>query len=132
MRVLITLVLSAMAAVSGLMPLSEYEYHVACSIVMGEAGGETERGMLLVAQTLRDGCEKEGVMPSELRGLYRYEGWNEDYTEQVERAVRDVFFRGVRATEERTLYFYNPQLCSSSWHEEQDFVTQEGSVRFFG
>ena len=131
MRVLITLVLTAVAAVSGMMPLSGYEYHVACSIVMGEAGGETERGMLLVAQTLRDGCEQEGVMPSELKSLYRYEGWNEDYTEAVEQAVRDVFFLGKRVTEERTLYFYNPQLCSSSWHEAQAYVTTEGSVRFF-
>ena len=30
MRVLITLVLTAVAAVSGMMPLSGYEYHVAC------------------------------------------------------------------------------------------------------
>lgn len=129
MTAIVALILSALVS---MMPLSQQEYHTACSIVMGEAGGESDRGILLVAQTLRDGCEKESVPPSELRGLYRYEGYNEAYTQRVERAVRAVFFLGVRATEERTLYFYNPALCVSTWHEAQDFVTQEGSVRFFG
>lgn len=128
---LLGLILSAWALVGGCMPLSPAEYHAACSIVMGEAGAESERGMMLVAQSLKDGCEKEDAVPSELRELYRYEGWNEDYSEEVEQAVREVFFLGRRVTREQTLYFYNPALCTSSWHEAQQYVTTEGTVRFF-
>lgn len=125
------MIVSVWVLVGGCMPLTQSEFDTACSIVMGEAGGESERGIMLVAQSLRDGCEREGVQPSELRSLYRYEGWMPDYSGEVERAVYRVFFLGHRVTAEETLVFYNPELCVSTWHEAQNFVTQEGSVRFF-
>lgn len=110
---------------------SDYEYHVTCAIVMGEAGGESTRGQQLIAQSILDGCILEGMTPSELRVAYSYQGWNENYTQEVMDAVDYIFVEGNRVTEEPTLYMYNPAMCISSWHESQNFVTQEGNVRFF-
>ena len=111
--------------------LDEYEFHVACSIVMGEAGGESDRGILLLAQALADGCTKNGVTPSQLRSLYQYQGYNEKYSERVANAVTAVFKEGRRVIDDTLLYMYNPILVASSWHESRPFVTQEGNIRFF-
>lgn len=117
--------------IHGSFPLTADEYRTVCSMVMGEAGGESERGILLVAQAIRDGCETTGVQPSDLRSLYQYQGWNSSYSRAVEEAVTDVFLYGDRAVAEPVLYFYNADLVDSAWHESQTFVTQEGSVRYF-
>lgn len=111
--------------------LSDYEFHVACSIVMGEAGGESDRGIMLLAQALIDGCQKNGVLPSQLRSLYQYQGYNENYTERVENAVTAVFKEGRRVIDDTVLYMYNSAMVSSAWHESRPFVTQEGNIRFF-
>lgn len=111
--------------------LTDYEFHVACSIVMGEAGNQSDRGILLLAQALADGCIKNGVTPSQLRSLYQYQGYNENYTERVENAVTAVFKEGRRVIDDTVLYMYNSAMVSSAWHEGRPFVAQEGSIRFF-
>lgn len=111
--------------------LNEYEFHVACSIVMGEAGGESDRGILLLAQALANGCTKNGVLPSQLRSLYQYQGYNENYSERVKNAVTAVFKDGRRVIDDALLYMYNPTMVVSGWHESRTFVTQEGNIRFF-
>lgn len=111
--------------------LSEYEFDVACSITMGEAGSESDRGIMLLAQALIDGCIKNGVTPSQLRTLYQYQGYNTNYTERVAAAVDAVFNKGYRAIDDTLLYMYNPFMTTSAWHESQTFVTKEGDVRYF-
>ena len=46
-----------------------------------------------------------------------------------------VFDDGGYAVKHKLLYMYNPNLCTSTWHESQVFVVEHGSginrVRYF-
>lgn len=111
--------------------LTDAEFVTACKIVMGEAGGESYEGKLAVAQCILSACKRDGIEPSEVRTQYRYAGWSETYTADVERAVYAVFHDGERVCEEDIIFFYAPRWCTSKWHESQLFVTEIGGHRFF-
>ena len=42
-----------------------------------------------------------------------------------------MFDRGETVVDEPILYFYNPALVTSAFHESQIFVIEEGGHRFF-
>lgn len=111
--------------------LSDYERWVAECIVMGESGGESYEGQVLVAQCLLNACLKDGLQPSEVRANYKYAGWNEKPSESVKNAVNAVFDNGYKATEEFILYFYAPKYSKGKWHETQRFIIEVGGHRFF-
>ena len=50
---------------------------------------------------------------------------------RVKDAVAAVFDRGETVVDEPILYFYNPALVTSDFHESQIFVIEEGGHRFF-
>ena len=111
--------------------LSDYERSVVEAIVMGEAGGESYEGKLLVAQCIYNACVTDGLIPSEVRRHYQYSGWNSNVSKEVKQAVSDVFDFGKLLVDEPILYFYSPKYCSSKWHESLCFVIEEGNHRFF-
>lgn len=111
--------------------LSDYERWVAECVVMGESGGESYEGQVLVAQCLLNACLKEGLQPSEIRKKYKYAGWYDNPSNSVKTAVREVFDNGYKVTDEFILYFYAPKICKSDWHETQRFVIEVGGHKFF-
>ena len=111
--------------------LSDYERMVVEHMVMGEAGGESYEGQVLVAQCILNAALKDGILPSEVRVEYQYSGWKENPTESVKEAVSAVFDDGYQITAEPILYFYAPKRCKSGWHETQRFITEVGGHRFF-
>lgn len=111
--------------------LSEKERRVVECTVMGEAGAETYAGKMLVAQCIKNACEKDDLKPSEVIVRYKYSGWNDDPTEETKEAVKAVFDNGETVTEEKILYFYSPKHCRSKWHETQKYVLTEGGHIFF-
>ena len=96
-----------------------------------EAGGESFEGQMLVAQCILNAAEKHGVDPSEAVVLYSYTKSRPDPTQRVKDAVAAVFDRGETVVDEPILYFYNPALVTSDFHESQIFVIEEGGHRFF-
>lgn len=100
-------------------------------VVMAEAGGESFEGQMLVAQCILNAAEKHGVEPSEAVVLYSYTKSRPDPTQRVKDAVAAVFDRGETVVDEPILYFYNPALVTSDFHESQIFVIEEGGHRFF-
>ena len=112
-------------------PLDDDEFITACRMVMGEAGAEPYDGMIAVAQCILAACEADGIVPSEVRTEYRYSGWKEEYSDKVERAVLEVFRDGKRVCDEEIIFFYAPKLCTSKWHETQDYVLTIGGHKFF-
>ena len=100
-------------------------------VVMAEAGGESFEGQMLVAQCILNAAEKHGVDPSEAVVLYSYTKSRPDPTQRVKDAVAAVFDRGETVVDEPILYFYNPALVTSDFHESQIFVIEEGGHRFF-
>lgn len=111
--------------------LSEYERWVVECMVMGEAGGESYTGKILVAQCILNACLREDIQPSKVRTRYKYSGWNENVNDDVKAAVSAVFDDGYKAVGDTILYFYAPKYVHSAWHETQRFVIEEGGHRFF-
>lgn len=112
-------------------PLTDAERDTVERVVMAEAGGESFEGQMLVAQCILNAAEKRGVDPSEAVVLYSYTKSRPDPTQRVRDAVAAVFDRGETVVDEPILYFYNPALVTSDFHESQIFVIEEGGHRFF-
>lgn len=118
--------------------LTEDEYYTVCYMVSGEAGAESYEGKKAVATCILNACELENMVPSEIRTQYQYSGWktnleneSEELWAEVEQVVYEVFYLGERI-DENILYFYNPEICTSSWHESMNFIMEVGCHRFFG
>lgn len=111
--------------------LSDYERSVVEKIVSGEAGGESAKGQMLVAQCILDACIKDEIQPSQVRVNYGYKGWNESVSETTKEAVSKVFDDGELPIDAPILYFYNPKWGWSKFHESQRFVIKEGNHKFF-
>ena len=111
--------------------LSASERDTVERVVMAEAGGESFAGQMLVAQCILNAAEKEGVQPSEAVEIYSYTSNRPDPSQSVKDAVAAVFDRGEVAIDAPVMYFYNPALVASDWHESQIFVAEVGGHRFF-
>lgn len=111
--------------------LSTSERDTVERVVMAEAGGESFEGQMLVAQCILNAAEKEGVQPSEAVEIYSYTSNRPDPTQSVKDAVAAVFDCGEVAIDAPVMYFYNPALVASDWHESQIFVAEVGGHRFF-
>lgn len=111
--------------------LSASERDTVERVVMAEAGGESFEGQMLVAQCILNAAEKEGVQPSEAVVIYSYTSSRADPTQSVKDAVAAVFDRGEVAIDAPVMYFYNPALVTSDWHESQIFIAEVGGHRFF-
>lgn len=107
-------------------------------IVAGEAKGEPMEGKMAVAQCILHGMVKSGWSAERVRIEYKYSGWDDElenanpeaWAEVVE-AVSRVFDDGELISDKPILYFYAPDITSSSWHESLNHaVTIEGH-RFF-
>lgn len=111
--------------------LSTSERDTVERIVMAEAGGEPYDGQMLVAQCILNAAEKCGKDPSEAAKAYQYTSARPEPTQSVRDAVAAVFDRGETVTDAPVLYFYNPSIVTSTWHESQSFVIEVGGHRFF-
>lgn len=101
-------------------------------IVASEGGYCEYRFQALVAQCILNGAERDNVRPSKLfeRGDF-YITRNVEPTEVTKRAVSDVFDKGVFPTNERVMYYYNPQYCNSAAHESKRYILTCCGCRFF-
>lgn len=112
--------------------LSDYERAAIECIVMCEAGGEGEKGQMMVAQCILEGMLRYDFTISEYIDCYKV--MSTDYsnvTDEVRNSVSRVFDNGERVTDAKADLWYNPAITSSAWHEEQQYVTTIGSHRFF-
>lgn len=118
--------------------LTEDERWVVQCMVAGEAGGESYEGKKAVAQCIFDGMLKNEWTARQVRDNYQYSGWNEClenqnremYIEVVD-AVHDIFDLGQFVTDRPILYFYNPNIIYSSWHESLNLGIEIGNHRLF-
>ena len=108
-------------------------------IVAGEAKGEPMEGKMAVAQCILHGMVKSGWSAERVRIEYQYSGWDEElenvnpeaWAEVVE-AVSRVFDDVELISDKPILYFYAPDIISSSWHESLNHaVTIEGHKFFY-
>ena len=108
-------------------------------IVAGEAKGEPMEGKMAVAQCILHSMVKSNWSAERVRIEYQYSGWDDElenanpeaWAEVVE-AVSRVFDDGELISDKPILYFYAPNVVSSSWHESLNHaVTIEGHKFFY-
>ena len=107
-------------------------------IVAGEAKGESMEGKMAVAQCILHGMVKSGWSAERVRIEYQYSGWDDElentnpeaWAEVVE-AVSRVFDDGELISDKPILYFYAPDITSSSWHESLNHAVTIGGHKFF-
>ena len=107
-------------------------------IVAGEAKGEPMEGKMAVAQCILNGMVKSGWSAERVRIEYQYSGWDDElenanpeaWAEVVE-AVSRVFDDGELISDKPILYFYAPDITSSSWHESLNHAVTIGGHKFF-
>lgn len=113
--------------------LSDYDREILERLVMGEAGGEGFIGCCLVAQAIRDTMILDGYKSVEhLRTSMGYQAslYNTPNQDALD-AVSFIFDQGGAAVQHSIVYFYAPALCTSGFHESQEFVVAHNSHRFF-
>ena len=119
--------------------LTETDRKTIQCIVAGEAKGESMEGKMAVAQCILNGMVKSGWSAERVRIEYQYSGWDdvlenvnpEAWAEVVE-AVSCVFDDGELISDKPILYFYAPDITSSSWHESLNHaITIEGHKFFY-
>lgn len=102
-------------------------------MLMGEAGGMGFDGMALVAQCIRD-TYVNGSYGS-MEELFSDNGYygSTSYTPSstAKEVVSYIFDQGGSAVQHSIRVFYASDICSSAWHEAQDYVCSYGYVRFF-
>ncbi len=113
--------------------LSEYDRDILERLVMGEAGGEGFIGCCLVAQAIRDTMISDGYKSVEAvrTGMGYYGSLYNTPNQDALDAVSFIFDQGGAAVQHNIIYFYAPALCTSGFHESQEFVVAHNSHRFF-
>ena len=118
--------------------LSDYDRWFIECVVAGEACGESYDGQRAVAQCIYNAMLKDGLTPQEVKINYQYAGWKEGLYDSdrktwqsVHDAVSAVFDNGDFVTDKPILYFYNPSIVYSGWHESQNYVMTIGGHKFF-
>lgn len=100
-------------------------------VVSAESRGEPYDGQVAVAQCILNACMKDNLRPEDVLKKYHYTTARVEPTSSVRAAVTAVFDRGEGVTDEPIIYFYNPNLCESEFHESQIFVIEIQNHRFF-
>mgnify|MGYP007092388300 CR=1 FL=1 len=129
---------------ANLVHLTDSERKLVYDIVANEVGSCSYRDKLLVAQAFYDGLVYNKCSPQKLaKGQYDairkgFDAFKQEcikcgvtYYEDIIKAVEEVFDKNNMPSNEFVLYFYNPKICKSSWHEKQKFVEDTGAHRYF-
>lgn len=102
-------------------------------ILMGEAGGEGYIGMALIAQCIRDTYVTGNY--SSMAQLLKQNGYYGSTSiapsSTAKEVVSYIFDQGGSAVQHKIRVFYASNMCTSAWHEAQQFVCQYNYVRFF-
>jgi len=100
--------------------------------VMAEAGNESYKGQMAVAQAILDGTLRTGLDVASSIKRYRIVSRSDiPVSESVKKAVSAVFDYGERVTPEKMDVWYAPKRVYSAWHESQNYVTTIGNHKFF-
>ena len=118
--------------------LTEHELWFVECVIAGECAYEAYEGKLAVVQCYFDAMLKDGLSATEVKSVYGYSGWNENLDEQdpkayneVKNAIMDVFYGGKFVTEKPILFFYNPAIVYSGFHEAQEYWKSIANHKFF-
>lgn len=113
--------------------LNEAERETVCQIVACEAGADSIEGQMMIAQCICDYAVDNGITVDQTVQALQISTYTREITEENRECVRAVFDVGERVTDAHAYWWYQPKMCSSSFHESQCFVYEsEAGHRFFG
>lgn len=95
------------------------------------ARGEDSLTIQAVAQSIRNACEGLGMTVEDVLKEFKYPVNCLEVSDDVRAAVDQVVDNGIYAVNADIRYFYNPAVQDGTWHEEQTFICEIGSLRFF-
>lgn len=116
--------------------LTQDECDLLLNVILAECRGEEVMGQIAVAQCIRDMMEYSGASAVDVISKYGYATEilapvSEETRSIAKDVITKVFVQGVRATPYRILFFYNPDVVKSEWHESQKYVMTLGRHKFF-
>ena len=111
--------------------LTDAERYEIAQVVTAEAATEPLAGKMAICQCILLASEKENIRPSQAVIAYKYTKNRPKPTKEALTAVQYVFDFGIMPTSEPILYFYNPALVKSEFHESQQYVMTINNHRFF-
>ena len=113
--------------------MSDEEREYCERMVMGEAGYTGYTGMALVAQCIRDTyvAGNYSSVADVIRSNGYYGSTSIEPTETRKEVVSYIFDQGGSAVQHRIQVFYASDICTSEWHESQNYVCSYGYQRFF-
>ena len=113
--------------------LNDADRDITERIIMGEAGSQGFDGMALVAQCIRDTyiCGSYSSMKQLLVQNGYYGSTSITPSQTAKDVVSYIFDQGGSAVQHSIRVFYASNLCSSPWHEDQEYVCSYGYVRYF-
>lgn len=116
--------------------LTQEECDMLVTVILAECRGEEFMGQIAVAQCIRDMMEYSGASAVDVINKYEYATKvltpvSEETMNIAKDVITKVFVQGVRATPYRILFFYNPDVVKSEWHESQKYVMTLGKHKFF-
>lgn len=102
-------------------------------MVMGEAGDTGYTGMALVAQCIRDTyvAGNYSSVADVISSNGYYGSTSITPSETCKEVVSYIFDQGGSAVQHRIQVFYASDICTSEWHESQNYVCSYGYQRFF-
>lgn len=110
--------------------LTDDEKYLCGRIIATEAGYDNAISQVLVAQTIYNRMNENNLTISEAtQGQYAVV--KSELNDQIIDIVEMVFSEGRGVTDEDVRWFYNPALCTSSFHESKKFVIEVGGHRYF-
>lgn len=113
--------------------LNDADRDITERILMGEAGSQGFDGMALVAQCIRDTYVSGSY--SSMKQLLVQNGYYGSTSitpsQTAKEVVNYIFDQGGSAVQHSIRVFYASNLCSSPWHESQQYVCSYGYVRYF-
>ena len=111
--------------------LTDAERYEIAQVVTAEAATEPMAGKMAICQCILLASEKENIRPTQAVIAYKYTKNRPKPTKEALTAVQYVFDFGIMPTSEPILYFYNPALVKSKFHESQRYVMTINNHRFF-
>ena len=111
--------------------ITDDEKDMVAHVVTAVARGETALTQQAVAQAIRNSCEDFGLTVQEVIAEYQWPVSTDEEVSDITRGAVDRIVNGNYAVDASIHYAYNPDVQSGDWHEDNTFVCQIGSLRFF-
>ena len=102
------------------------------ALVQNEAGNQGYIGAALVAQSIHDNMIRLDCYDVATLKASLYDGaLSGTPNDDVKNAVSYIFDQGGMAVQHNVFYYYNPQICTSTWHESLTLIIEYEDHRFF-